>query len=338
MLKIAKTDERIKISANELDVDLMLLNCSNGTIDLRTGKLLDHDKINFITKKTNIIYDQNATCPVFTNFMNEIMLENQILINYLRRFVGYSLTGLINEECLIIFIGEGCNGKTKFREVIRSLLGEYAGQCDFNTLNAINNDNRIRNDLAKLIGSRCAMVAETEKKVELAWSLIKSLTGGDFVQARHLYKDYIEFKPTFKFYLATNHMPAIDLKDKGAVRRVHVINFKAYFPENIIDRYLENKLKEELPGILNWAIQGCLEWQEIKSLNPPAGVLLNENISYHYLDKIADFFDDCLELSVKGRIRKTTLPKLYDRWCQENNIQIIPKKNYIRYLQISSFI
>jgi len=326
MLKIAKTDERIKISANELDVDLMLLNCLNGTIDLRTGKLLDHDKINFITKTTNIIYDQNATCPVFTNFMNEIMLENQTLINYLRRFVGYSLTGLTNEECLIILIGEGCNGKTKFREVIRSLLGEYAGQCDFNTLNAINNDNRIRNDLAKLIGSRCAMVAETEKKVELAWSLIKSLTGGDFVQARHLYKDYIEFKPTFKFYLATNHMPAIDLKDKGAVRRVHVINFKAYFPENIIDRYLENKLRDELPGILNWAIQGCLEWQEMKSLNPPAGVLLNENISYHYMDKIAEFFDDCLELSVNGRIRKTTLPKLYIQWCQEHNIQTIPKK------------
>ncbi len=326
MLKIAKTDERIKISANELDKDLMLLNCLNGTVDLRTGNLLDHDKINFITKTTNIIYDPNATCPVFTNFMNEIMLENQILINYLKRFVGYSLTGLTNEECLIILIGEGCNGKTKFREVIRSLLGDYAGQCDFNTLNAINNDNRIRNDLAKLIGSRCAMVAETEKKVELAWSLIKSLTGGDWVQARHLYKDYIEFKPTFKFYLATNHMPAIDLKDKGAVRRVHVINFKAYFPENIIDRYLENKLREELPGILNWAIQGCLEWQEMKSLNPPAEVLLNENISYHYLDKLAEFFDDCLELSANGRIRKTTLPKLYIQWCQEHNIQIIPKK------------
>jgi putative DNA primase/helicase len=337
MLKIAKTDERIKISANELDVDLMLLNCLNGTIDLRTGNLLDHDKINFITKTTNIIYDVNATCPVFMKFMNEIMLENLTLINYLRRFVGYSLTGLINEECLIILIGEGCNGKTKFREVIRSLLGEYAGQCDFNTLNAINNDNRIRNDLAKLIGSRCAMVAETEKKVELAWSLIKSLTGGDWVQARHLYKDYIEFKPTFKFYLATNHMPVIDVKDKGAVRRVHVINFKAYFPENIIDRYLENKLKDELPGILNWAIQGCLEWQEMKSLNPPAEVLLNENISYNYIDKLAEFFDDCLELSDSGRIRKTTLLKLYKQWCQENNIQIIPKKQFYKIFTDKQF-
>ena len=328
MLKIARTDERIKISANELDVDPMLLNCTNGTIDLRTGDLLQHNKINYITKTTNVTYDINATCPVFMNFLNEIMLENQTLISYLRRVVGYTLTGLIIEECLFILIGDGCNGKTKFREAIRSLLGEYAAQCDFSTLTAIKNDSRIRNDLAKLIGSRCAMVAETEKKVELAWALIKSLTGGDWVQARLLFKEFIEFKPTFKFYLATNHMPEIDVKDEGAIRRVHLIAFKAYFPEDIRDRYLENKLKTELPGILNWAIKGCLEWQELKSLNPPAEVLLKENISYNYYDKLAEFFEDCLELSEKGRIRKTTLMKLYKQWCLENNIQLIPKKQF----------
>jgi putative DNA primase/helicase len=306
----------------------MLLNCTNGTIDLRTGDLLQHNKINYITKTTNVTYDINATCPVFMNFLNEIMLENQTLISYLRRVVGYTLTGLIIEECLFILIGDGCNGKTKFREAIRSLLGEYAAQCDFSTLTAIKNDSRIRNDLAKLIGSRCAMVAETEKKVELAWALIKSLTGGDWVQARLLFKEFIEFKPTFKFYLATNHMPEIDVKDEGAIRRVHLIAFKAYFPEDIRDRYLENKLKTELPGILNWAIKGCLEWQELKSLNPPAEVLLKENISYSYLDKMAEFFEDCLELSEKGRIRKTTLVKLYKQWCLENNIQMIPKKQF----------
>ena len=326
MLKIAKTDERIKICANELDVDPMLLNCLNGIIDLRTGELFQHNKLNYITKTTNLIYDKNAICPVFMNFLNEIMLENQNLINYLRRVVGYTLTGLIIEECMFVLIGDGCNGKTKLREVIRSLLGEYAGQCDFNTLTAIKNDSRIRNDLAKLIGSRAAMVAETEKKVELAWALIKSLTGGDWVQARLLFKEFIDFKPTFKFYLATNHMPEIDVKDEGAIRRVHVINFKAYFPEDIRDRYLENKLKSELPGILNWAVKGCLEWQELKSLNPPTEVLLKENISYTYRDKLAEFFEDCLELSEKGRIRKSTLAKLYKQWCLENQIQMVPKK------------
>lgn len=233
-------------------------------------------------------------------------------------------------NAMFILFGEGQNGKTKPRETIKSLLGEYAGQLDYNSLMKCKNDMRIRNDIAKLIGTRCAMATEVDKENHFNWPLLKALTGGDGATARFLFKEYQDFRVTFKIFIATNHMPNIDITDKGVVRRLHVIRFNAYFPEMIQDKYLEDQLRNELPGILNWAIKGCLEWQELKSLAPPEGVLLEQNVSNIYLDIMYRFFEDRLELSPSSRIKKTAVYKLYQDWCQEHNIQMIPKKHFYK--------
>ncbi len=194
----------------------------------------------------------------------------------------------------------------------------------------IKNDTRIRNDIAKLIGARCAMASEIDKTIELNWALIKALSGGDSSTARFLYKEHMDFQVTYKIYFTTNHMPNIDIKDQGILRRIHVIRFNAYFPEMIQDKYLEDQLRSELPGILNWAIKGCLEWQELKSLAPPEGVLLEQNISNIYLDIMYRFFEDKLELSPTSRMKKTAVFKLYQDWCREHDIQVIPKKHFYK--------
>ena len=261
MLSLAESEPKIPILANDFDSNTYALNVLNGTIDLRTGELKPHNPSNLITKLCPVKYDPKQKSPLWEKFLNEIMDGNDELISFLQKVIGYSLTGDTREQCFFIFYGTGANGKTTFLQTISTLLNDYAQQSPTETF-MLRRFGGVPNDVARLKGKRFVSTIEIEQGRRMAESLVKALTGGDTIAARFLFGEFFEFIPQFKLFLGTNHKPVIHGTDLAIWRRIRLIPFLVTIPEEKQDRELVSKLKEELPGILNWAIKGCLAWQK----------------------------------------------------------------------------
>jgi putative DNA primase/helicase len=319
MIALARSE--LPVRANELDCSRWLLNFENGTLDLRGGQLLPHDREHLITKLVNIKFDADAECPRWQTFISEIMGSNEELVKFLQRVIGYCLTGETVEQCFFLLHGPGANGKSTFLEIAHDLLGEYARKTEFSTLLAKDHDG-IRNDVATLRGARLVSSVEPERGRRLNESLIKELTGGDKITARFLYGEFFEFQPEFKLLLAANHKPEIRGVDEGIWRRVNLIPFEVVIPKEKRDKNLLSKLKSELPGILNWALAGCREWQET-GLRAPAEVIAANEGYREEMDFIGDFLDAYVEKDPDAFVLAGELKRAYINWCEGNGLDEI---------------
>ena len=200
MVELAKTEPGIPVTPEELDADLWLLNCLNGTLNLRTGELLSSKRECLCTKQVSVAFDPQATCPVWEAFLHHIMKGRVELIRFLQRAIGYSLTGMINEQVIFLFYGRGANGKSTFIETVRHLLGDYAQQADFSTFLEKKGDSP-RNDLARLKGARFVAAVEAAEGRKLSETVIKQFRGGDTSTARFLYGEFFEYQPQLKLFL-----------------------------------------------------------------------------------------------------------------------------------------
>lgn len=265
MLEMAKPMLAIDIS--ELDRDPMLFNIKSGTIELKTGTHREHRREDFITKLVaEVRYDKNAKCPRWTQFLGEVFRQHADVIPWLKRAVGYSMTGLIREHVFFQLYGTGRNGKSTLMTVLKWLLGDYAITVPF----AIFTESRQqqyrdgeapRPFLVRFKGTRLVAAQEPKEGAIFSEDLIKTLTGGDLISARSLHEKPIEFSPTHKVWLSGNHKPVIKGADVGIWSRPRLIPFDECF-EGKEEQGLDDTLKAELPGILNWALEGCLEWQK----------------------------------------------------------------------------
>ncbi|BBM86655.1 phage/plasmid primase, P4 family [Candidatus Uabimicrobium amorphum] len=260
MIKLAKSEPGVPIQTSQLDTNPWLLNVENGTVNLKTGELQPHNPQDLITKKAPVHYDPEAPCPTWNKFLETVTSENEEIRKFLQSAVGYSLTGNNNEECMFMLHGSGRNGKSKFLGAIEKMMGDYAKPTRPETF--LKKRGSIPNDLAALKGARFVPTVETEQGGKLAESLIKQITGGDTIQARFLHKEFFEYKPEFKIWMATNHRPTIEGNDMAIWERLCVVPFNTTIPAQERDKFLSYKLAQELSGILNWAIKGCLNWQE----------------------------------------------------------------------------
>jgi putative DNA primase/helicase len=261
MLARAQAERGVAITHNALEVDPWRLTVMNGTLDLRTGEMGEHRREDLYTRFVPVEYDPVAECREWLVFLNRVLNGNEELIAFLQRAMGYSLTGSTGEQCLFFLHGSGANGKSTFLEILRALLGDYAVQADFATFLENRNDGP-RNDIARLFGARVVTSSEVGEGKKVNESLVKSLTGTDRVAARFLYAEAFEFLPTFKLWLAANHKPVIRGTDTAIWRRIRLVPFTVEIPEGERDPELPNRLRAELPGILAWAVQGCLLWLE----------------------------------------------------------------------------
>jgi putative DNA primase/helicase len=304
----------------------LLLNVENGTLNLRTGELEKHKKEDYITRLAQVTYDPKATAPTWDRFLNEIMQENAALVEFLRRGIGYAATGSTEEQCLFILYGTGANGKSTFLNTLKALLGDYSQQTPTDSL-LVKRDGAIPNDLARLKGARLVTAIEAEDGKRLAESLVKQLTGGDTITARFLRQEFFEFEPTFKIFLATNHRPVIKGTDNAIWRRIRLIPFDVTFPEDQQDRHLSKKLMEELPGILNWVIHGCLDWREM-GLDIPDKVLEATQGYREDMDVLGGFIGECCETGVRFTSRAKELYKRYEQWCADNGERPASNKKF----------
>lgn len=316
MVKVAQTEPGVPLMPDELDSDPWLLNVQNGVLNLQTGELYTHSRDDLITKQAAVVFDPDAKCPLWFSFLDRIMAGNQALIEFLQRAVGYTLTGITTEQCLFFMYGTGSNGKSTFTETLTAMLDDYSQKAPTEML-MTQHSGGIPNDVARLPGARHVVVAEVESGRTLAESLVKDLTGGDTMVARFLHQEFFEFVPTHKLWMYGNHKPVVRGTDDGIWRRIRLIPFKVKIPKPEQDPDLPKKLKEELPGILTWAAEGCLKWQE-SGLGEPEAVLKATATYREEMDVLQGFLTDCCVLKPDAQARAGKLYKVYKRWCEEN--------------------
>ena len=320
------------VNSHQLDRDPMVLNVRNGTLDLTTGALRPQNHADLITRLVDIDYAPGAQCPEFLHFLDTVLAGKQELVDYLQRFIGYCLTGKTTEQVLLFLYGTGANGKTTLANIIEALLGDFAATADCSLL--MHRDNRTAsNDLAALRGARLVKVSEFDDGERLAESTVKTLTGGDRVACRFLYGEFFEYTPAYKIVLLGNHKPKVRGRDLGIWRRIHLLPFRVTIAEADRDPHLLDKLLAELPGILAWAVQGCLAWQR-GGLRPPAEV--RDEVEAYRLgeDIFSQWLDDCC---VTGDEHRTPANDLLASFVGYSNWRGTSSKKFSQLLEEAGF-
>ncbi len=308
--RLARADRRHAATTEEWDADPWLLNTTGGITDLRTGRERPHERADRMTKIATA--RPRGQCPTWLQFLHEITAGDQALQDYLKRMVGYALTGSTQEHAVFFLYGTGANGKSVFVNTLATIFGDYASNAPMDTFMETRTD-RHPTDMAGLRGARFVSAIETEQGRRWAESKIKSLTGGDKISARFMRQDFFEFFPQFKLFVAGNHKPAIRNIDEAMKRRLHMIPFTITVPPHKRDKHLQQKLLAERDGILAWAVQGCLDWQGLGKLDPPQQVVDATEEYFEGEDALGRWLD---ERCVRDSNAKSLTAELFSDWKQ----------------------
>lgn len=317
MVNVASTEPTIPVLVSELDADPWLLTVANGTVNLKTGQLHHSDPDDLIAKESPVKWDPNAVCPAFDAFLERILPDSAVR-DFVQRAVGYSLTGLTTEHVLLMLHGSGGNGKSVFTETLMRLMGDHAAPASPKLL-VVEKHSEHPTAIADLHGRRLVIAQEIEQGHRLDEALVKQLTGGDQLKARFMRQDFWSFTPTHKLWVACNHKPRIRGTDHGIWRRIRLVPFEVTIPATEQDKNLATKLAAELPGILNWALAGCLAWQR-DGLEPPDAVVVATDMYAKESDLVAQFLDERCIVGDQYQVRSSDLYAEYKSWCQDNGL------------------
>ena len=316
-LLLART--HVTLVQDQLDADGFLLNCRNGTVDLRDGSLRPHDRDNHITKLIDLDYlGETNQAPRFQKFLLEIFNQNAELIDYLQRAIGYSFTTDQREQCMHFQWGSGANGKSTLVETLLKAAGDYGHTAPAELLMERRFGDAIPTDRADLAGKRFVLVNETGENRALAEALVKTITGGDRLTGRHLYNDAFTFTPTHHIWLSSNHKPNISGTDLGIWRRIRLVPFTMRFEDDDVNLTLKTALEAELPGILSWIVRGATLWFREGRLQPPAAIADATAEYRNEQDVLAEFLLECCELgewSAECHDFEESSSKLYAAYC-----------------------
>jgi P4 family phage/plasmid primase-like protien len=335
MVECAQSEPDIPVLPKAVDRDTWLLNCANGTLDLKTGVLHPHKRADLLTRCLDVRYEPKAQCSEWKAFLWKIFNQDKELILFLRRAIGYCLTGDVSEQCLFILWGSGANGKSTLVNTLLALLGTYVMKATAELL-MVSRSDRHPTERADLFGKRLVAAIETTEGARLNEAFVKEATGGDPIRARRMREDFWQFDPTHKIILATNHKPVIRGTDHAIWRRIRLVPFTVTIPEKDQDKELPAKLMEELPGILAWAVRGCLDWQK-QGLAAPDAV---KDATQGYRDEM-DVFEgflagECFRLP-SAQVSAKDLYDAYERWCQANDVEALNKRAFGLRLADSGF-
>lgn len=320
---------------SEFDTKHHELTCINGILDLESGKLREATPEDLIMRMANVEYDPNAECPRFKQFLQEIFAGDQDLIDYMQRALGYSLSGNVSEQALFFCYGHGQNGKSTLLDTYLHMLGTYAKVTRPSTLiDKGNNAPSVTNDIARLAGVRFTRTNELSENARLDEDLVKQFTSGEAarVTARFLNKEFFEFTPRFKLWFDSNHKPVIKGSDWGIWRRLHLIPFAVEIKEK--DLTLPQKLRDELPGILTWCVNGY-QWWRTEGLKPPSSVVAATQAFRAESDLIGAFLADCTDRTAgepPTMVPSMWLYNCYKDWCLANGTPAQSMTRFGRYL------
>ncbi len=317
-LTLAGTEAEVVTSPDDLDAGPFLLNCRNGTLDLRTRKLRDHDPADLITKLAGAAYDPAAEGPEFTKFLEKVQ-DDAEMRGYLARLLGHALEGRVVSHILPIFHGAGANGKSTLTAAVLAALADYAGPADPELLTARTFDAH-PTGTADLFGMRLAVLHEADSGRRLAEGTVKRLTGGDRIKARRMREDFWSFEPSHTFLMLTNHKPVIGGTDEGIWRRLRLVPWDVVIPPEERDPDLGDKLALEADAVLAWLVSGYRDWRS-DGLDDPEKVTKATEEYRAESDTVARFLDQrCLVLDA-CTVRSSELFAAWCAWCRDENAE-----------------
>lgn len=310
VLDIAKAIPELRASSKELDADPYLLNCANGTLDLRTRRLRPHDPADRITRVCTGAYDPTMGQDTWTKFLEQVLPDDDER-SYLQRVIGQAVFGAVREHLFPVLTGEGANGKGTAYGAITHAMGDYATIIDPSLLMA-KQHGAGGPEMMQLFGARLVIGSETEEGKQLDAPLMKRLTGGDAITARHLYQPPVTWEPTHQIVYVTNHLPQVKGNDPAVWRRVRVLPFDVVVPEEHRDKELPETLKLHADAILTWAVQGWFDYQDEGGMREPERVQQATDAYQSDSDAVKRFIQErCLtnpHFNVRAR-------ELYQEWC-----------------------
>jgi putative DNA primase/helicase len=322
---IAKTAANyLEIPASALDADPMKINVANGTLVVARSEgdyicLKPHDPQDLITKIIPVRYDPAATCPQYDQFIAQVQPEPAAR-RFLHQWGGLCLTGDVSEQKLVVFWGQGKNGKSTLLETWDAVAGDYGKSCPIETFldpNRARRGGEPTPDLAMLAGVRFLRTSEPERGSKLAEALIKLVTGGDAMQVRHLNRDFFELRPQFKLTISGNHRPQIRGADEGIWRRVILLPWSVTVEESKRDLHLVEKLVAEKSGILNRLLDGLRDWLDHRLMLPDAAV--TATAAYRTdSDPLGRFLSACVVANPGKRVQSSALYAVFVAWARAN--------------------
>lgn len=311
--------------AADWDSDPWLLNCRDGVLNLKSGDFLPHDPGFLLTKQTGTEYHPDMLCPKWLAHL-ERFLPSADVRRQVQRSLGVAIVGTVQEEKFDLWYGGGKNGKSTTEKAAMGILDDYAGVCAPNLLVASKHE-RHPAELADLAGYRLLFSTETEANRHLAESLVKQITGGEPLKARHMYGDFFTFERTFSIMLITNHRPRITGQDAAIWRRVRLIpwNETVSEQEQRPQDEVVTELLREGPGILSWMLEGLRDWQQNPQWTAPEVLAATEAYRSEQ-DAIGGFLADCCELGPRFTVGVAELYNVYERFCNESGEEPQTKK------------
>jgi putative DNA primase/helicase len=306
----------VPASADEFDARPELLSIANGTVNLRTGALHQHTPADMITRRLDVAFNPTAEATRWEAFLGEIFPNHPELPAYMRRLVGYGITGSTGEQCFAFLHGGGANGKSAFLDAILYTFRGITKSTEFSTFEQRVNVGQASPELASLRGARLVTASETEKYSRLAEALVKQLTGGDPVTCRFLNQNPFTYVPSFLLLVAGNYKPAILSQDLGVWRRVKLIPFEATFRGKKADTSLPAKLREESEGILAWAVRGAQEWYA-SGLEEPSSVQAATQDYRESEDRLQEFLTARCVREEAARVAPMAVRRAYADWSED---------------------
>lgn len=319
---------RLYVRSHILDQHPYLLACENGVVDLRTSTLRQGERTDYLTRGVEWSYVPTAECPIFDQFLEDIMQGDEGMVEYLWRVIGYALTGETGARAFFLLYGVGKNGKSTFVRALQALMGmrseNYAQSARFETfLQANRNGGNADPDMAVLAGARVVVASEVNPgdKVRLDGGKIKNLTGEDYIRARFLYSADFQFLPVCKIFMVVNDVPHIEETAQALYDRLHYVSFNYRVPPEKQDDMLHWKFIGEMEGILSKAVRYAAEWYETRSLRPPASVLKARETLAAEMDFLSDFFASHCVINAQAITQHSDLYREYLKYCEQANIK-----------------
>jgi len=315
-----------------LDSDPYVFNCLNGTLNLKTGEFYRNRPADMLSKVSGVIYDPSARCERWDLFIQEVMEGDMEKARFLQKALGYALTGDSRLEALFVLHGSKTrNGKSTCMETMMRIMGDYGKTARPETIGMKfnNSSNNPTEDIARLAGARLVNISEPDKRLTLSSALVKTLTGNDTINARFLHENSFDYRPQFKLFINTNHLPQVNDLTLFTSGRVKIIPFERHFEPHEQDQRLKSTLtkSQNLSGILNWCIDGY-RLMEAEGLEMPESVSHATESYQHSSDKIALFMEDALTEDHGCEVRTAEVYAVYKRWCSDNGFKAESSRNF----------
>lgn len=326
VMRLVRIDQRIAAVVDQWDGDDMLLNCDGLVYSLGEDRY-ERPAIpgDYFTKTTRV--RPGGECPRWMEFLALVTGNDGELMDYLQRVAGYCLTGSVQEQCLFFLFGPGGNGKSTFINTISRIMGDYAKTAALEMFTATRNE-RHPTDLADLQGARLVTATETGGRRHWDETRIKLLTGGDPIKARFMNADFFQYRPCFKLVISGNHKPSLDQVDVAMKRRVQIIPFTVEIEEGQRIRGYEEVLKEEWAGILQWMVEGAINWAKL-GLAPPPAVLQATAEYLENEDVLGSWLEECTTLVADGFESRKQMYKSWADWCKRSGEYAGSRKAFV---------